>query len=129
VPRRFVAWVGFAVVLAFLGCLAALHAARRDDPVVAAPAWAARCFTRPVTVSSADQAYLGLTRVAAERLAAQRGQSLQIFGAEHHCLMLAGVALARPVAVSFDIGSNGGIPAGARIDFASSDAGAAMQGE
>ena len=129
--KRTVAWLGGLAAVILTGCLlVVLHASNdsdREDAVT--PTWASHCFPRPVSVSSSDLAYIGLTREAADALAAERGQRLATFGADSHCLRIAGVALARPVAVAFDSGSNRGIPASAKIVFASSDGGAALQGE
>jgi hypothetical protein len=129
--RTVVAWLGGLAGVILTGSLVViLHASNdsgRHDAM--APAWTSQCFTRPVSVSSSDLAYIGLTREAADALAATRGQRLMTFGADSHCLTIAGVALARPVAVAFDIGSTRGIPASAKIVFASSDGGAALQGE
>lgn len=82
-----------------------------------------------MNVSPSDLAYIGLTQEAADALAAERGQRLVTFGADDHCLTMAGVALERPVAVAFDAGANKGIPDSAKIVFASSDGGLALQGE
>jgi hypothetical protein len=128
VSQRTAAWAGGLALVILIGCLlVVLHASKDSDPA-AVPDWAARCFTRPVNVKSSDMAYVGLTREAAESLAAQRGQRLVTFGADGHCLARAGVALERPVAVAFDAGTTSGIPATAVIVFASADGGLALQG-
>ena len=131
VSKRSVAWlIGLAAVI-LTGCLlVVLHASGDSDHDEAVtPGWVSHCFTRRVSVSSSDLAYIGLTRAAADALAAERGQRLQLFGADGRCLSIAGVAFARPVAVAFDTGSNRGIPTSAKIVFASSDGGDALQGE
>lgn len=124
-PKRSIAWLGLALVS---GSLLVLRTAD-DGPSdgTAAPAWTARCFSRPVQMSSSDLAYIGLPWRLADQLAAERGQTLYTFGEGGHCLRIAGVAVAHPVAIAFDTGSNSGIPATARIVFASADGGDALQ--
>lgn len=128
VAKRSVAWLSLAAVV-LIGVLLYVQRAsghRRDDATV--PAWASHCFPRPISVSSSDVAYLGLTRKAAVALAAARGEHLVAFGADQQCLTRAGVAQTKPVAIAFDAGADGGIPASAKVIFASSDGGVALNG-
>jgi hypothetical protein len=129
VSKRPAVWAGSLALVFLTGCLlVGLHLSNDSDADAAVPKWASHCFTRPVSVTASDMAYVGLTRKAAAALAAQRGQRLVVFGADNRCMAVAGVALERPVAVAFDIGSERGIPSSAKIVFASADAGLAFQG-
>lgn len=93
-----------------------------DHGQAAAP-WVAGCFMKTGSESTADRAYVGMTKEQALAAAKKKGQQLVLVGAGGKCVRLDDlVGRAHPVAVAFDTGSPvSGVPSSAKIVFATSD--------
>lgn len=81
------------------------------------PSWASRCLPQgSQNLGPADE-YVGLTRSAAKRLAARRGEQLYFAGAAGHCSDVSDdVIRVKPVAVVYDLpATSQGLPSSARI--------------